>query len=70
MLGCGAVAVLLTWYCIGAWPAMALVLLALVAAAVVYRIEPPRIDLDGPSDDGAERERSPGWAADRPGGGQ
>lgn len=70
MLGCGAVAALLTWYWVGAWPALAVVLLALVGASVVYRIEPPTIHLDAPSDDDADRERSRSRAADRPGGDQ
>jgi hypothetical protein len=43
----GAVLALLTWHLLGPWPAMILVVLAVVAAAVTYRIEPPRIDLDG-----------------------
>lgn len=47
VLGCGALVAVLTWRFVGEWPAMVLVVLAIVVAAIVYRIEPPRIDLHG-----------------------
>ena len=47
VLGCGALAALAAWHVIGPWPAIVLVALAVMGAALVYRIEPPTIDLDG-----------------------
>jgi hypothetical protein len=60
LLGGGGVLALLAEFSIGPWPAMVLVLLSLVGAAVVYRVEPPRIDLDGTPwlDDTVEPEPS------------
>jgi hypothetical protein len=55
VLAGGAGLALLSWHLVGPWAAMVVLVLALVAAAVAYRIEPPRIDLNG----------SPTWT-DRP----
>ena len=46
-LGGGALVALVLWLRVSPWPAMVVVLLAVVVAAVAYRLEPPRIDLDG-----------------------
>ena len=48
VLGAGALIALTVWLRIGPWPAMVVGLVALLLASVAYRIEPPRIDLDGP----------------------
>ena len=60
VLACGALAALLAWHFVGAWPAMAIVLLTLIGASIAYRIEPPKIDLHGSPwiDDAADRDRS------------
>jgi hypothetical protein len=60
VLGCGGVAAVLAWFVVGRWPALVLIALTVVGAAVVYRIEPPRIDLDGTPwlDETADQERT------------
>jgi hypothetical protein len=57
VLGCGGIAAFLAWRLIGPWPGLVLILLAVVVAAVAYRIEAPRIDLHG----------SPTWVDDAAG---
>src|ERR1700712_4799034 len=60
VLGGGGVLALLVGFFIGPWPAMVLALPAPVGAAAAYRVEPPRIDLDGTPwlDDTVEPEPS------------
>ena len=41
----GACASLVGWQVLGRWPALVLLILAIAAASIAYRIEPPRIDL-------------------------
>jgi len=46
-LGGGAVVAAVLWVALSPWAALVAVLLALVVASIAYRVEPPRIDLDG-----------------------
>ena len=39
---------LLAWAPLGPWAALLPILVALLVASFAYRVEPPRIDLDGP----------------------
>jgi hypothetical protein len=47
-LASGVLLAVAAWHVVGPWASLAAVLLALGAAAVAYRIETPRIDVEHP----------------------
>jgi hypothetical protein len=59
----GALLAIATWQLVGRWPALIVGIVAVLAASVAYRIEPPRMPLQ---DDEAAGVRPSLGAAERP----
>lgn len=70
VLAAGAASALPAWRFLGPWVGLVLIVVALLVAAAAYRIEPPRIGLDGTpgrlEDERAEVGAQEPTAVDRP----